>query len=235
MLEQYGINLYELNVLTITVRIFLAVVLGGLIGTERDFKNRAAGIRTHMLVCLGASVVMMTNQYVVLSFPELDIDITRMGAQVVSGIGFLGAGTILVTKENQIEGLTTAAGLWASATLGLAIGIGFYEVALVGFIVIASSVFLLKPFKEYIQDKKFHRRVTFYLHLTSTLDELLEFTSVEEIKIVNINIMSDDKQRKNTEMIVKMTIELDVETQKETVFDSIRALDSVSHLIEVNN
>ena len=120
MLEQYGINLYELNVLTITVRIFLAVVLGGLIGTERDFKNRAAGIRTHMLVCLGASVVMMTNQYVVLSFPELDIDITRMGAQVVSGIGFLGAGTILVTKENQIEGLTTAAGLWASATLGLA-------------------------------------------------------------------------------------------------------------------
>lgn len=78
-----------------------------------------------MLVCLGASVVMMTNQYVVLSFPELDTDVTRMGAQVVSGIGFLGAGTILVTKENQIEGLTTAAGLWASATLGLAIGIGF--------------------------------------------------------------------------------------------------------------
>ncbi|HLR89065.1 MAG TPA: MgtC/SapB family protein, partial [Atopostipes sp.] len=129
MLDKLPAEIYELSGLTITFRVVLAIFVGGLIGTERDIKNRAAGIRTHMLVCLGAAVVMMTNQYVVESFPESNLDITRMGAQVVSGIGFLGAGTILVTSHNRIRGLTTAAGLWAAATLGLAIGIGFYEMA----------------------------------------------------------------------------------------------------------
>src|SRR5690625_2080548 len=87
MLDKLPAEIYELSGLTITFRVVLAIFVGGLIGTERDIKNRAAGIRTHMLVCLGAAVVMMTNQYVVESFPESNLDITRMGAQVVSEIG----------------------------------------------------------------------------------------------------------------------------------------------------
>lgn len=120
----------ELTFLSLTLRILLAILLGGIIGLERGMKNRPAGLRTYMLVCLGACMVMMTNQFVYQVYRVGDP--VRMGAQVISGIGFLGAGTIIITSRNQIKGLTTAAGLWACACAGLALGIGLYEVALIG-------------------------------------------------------------------------------------------------------
>ena len=117
----------ELTLWGIGLRILTAVLLGGIIGRERGMKNRPAGLRTYMLVCLGSCVVMLINQY---AFQVYNTgDPVRLGAQVVSGIGFLGAGTIIVTSHNQIKGLTTAAGLWASACIGLAVGIGLYEAA----------------------------------------------------------------------------------------------------------
>lgn len=127
----------ELTFAGIVVRILTAVILGGIIGLERGMKNRPAGLRTYMLVCVGSCVVMLINQY---AYQVYGVgDPVRLGAQVVSGIGFLGAGTIIVTTHNQIKGLTTAAGLWASACIGLAIGIGLYEVALVG----GAAIFLV--------------------------------------------------------------------------------------------
>ena len=118
----------ELTAAGIFLRVLIAVVVGGIIGMERGMKNRPAGLRTYMLVCVGACVVMLTNQY---TYQVYQVgDPVRMGAQVVSGIGFLGAGTIIVTAHNQIKGLTTAAGLWTAAGIGLAIGIGLYEVAI---------------------------------------------------------------------------------------------------------
>ena len=117
----------ELTLLGIFLRILTSVILGGVIGRERGMKNRPAGLRTYMLVCLGSCVVMIINQY---AFQVYNTgDPVRLGAQVVSGIGFLGAGTIIVTSHNQIKGLTTAAGLWAAACIGLAVGIGLYEAA----------------------------------------------------------------------------------------------------------
>lgn len=120
----------ELTYLSVALRIFIAIVIGGLIGLDRGMKNRPAGLRTYMLVCLGSCLVMMTNQFVYQVFSVGDP--VRMSAQVVSGIGFLGAGTIVVTRRSQVKGLTTAAGLWASAAVGLAVGIGFYEAAIAG-------------------------------------------------------------------------------------------------------
>ncbi|HFI0463398.1 TPA: MgtC/SapB family protein [Streptococcus suis] len=121
-------GLYDLTFTTIMFRIILAVIIGGILGVERSMKNHTAGFRTHILVCLGAALVMMTNVFINQHYGQ--VDPARMGAQVISGIGFLGAGTILVTKYNQVKGLTTAAGLWTAACVGLAIGIGFYEGAL---------------------------------------------------------------------------------------------------------
>ena len=133
--------MHELTQTELIVRIFLAVFLGGMIGLERGMKNRPAGFRTYMLVCLGSCIVMLINQYAYQVFDTGDP--VRMGAQVVSGIGFLGAGTIIVTSHNQIKGLTTAAGLWAAACVGLAIGIGFYEAALLGGIAVFMVLKLL--------------------------------------------------------------------------------------------
>ena len=112
------------------LRILYAIFIGGLLGLDRGLKNRPAGMRTYMLVCVGSCLIMLTNQFIYQSTGTGDP--VRMGAQVVSGIGFLGAGTIIVTRRSQIKGLTTAAGLWAAAGVGLALGVGFYFGAALG-------------------------------------------------------------------------------------------------------
>lgn len=118
------------SLLSMFIRIIAAIICAGLIGYDRDMHGAPAGLRTHILVCVGAVIAMSTGQFASLMYGSSDI--TRIGAQVASGIGFLGAGSIIVTRRNHVAGLTTAAGLWASACIGLAIGVGFYEGALVG-------------------------------------------------------------------------------------------------------
>ena len=113
----------EMSFLGVTVRMVLAVLCGGLIGIEREYKRRPAGFRTHILICLGAAVTTLTSQYLYLTL-ELYTDVARLGAQVVAGIGFIGAGTIIVTNRQRVKGLTTAAGLWTSAIIGLVCGAG---------------------------------------------------------------------------------------------------------------
>lgn len=141
----------EVTYLAVVLRIVAAVIIGGLIGLERGLKNRPAGLRTYMVVCLGACLVMLTNQYIFQVFGTGDP--VRMGAQVVSGIGFLGAGTIIVTRRSQIKGLTTAAGLWAAAGVGLALGVGFYEAAIAGGLAVFFVMTVLQK-----MDNNMHRK-----------------------------------------------------------------------------
>ena len=232
MLANLPIDLYELNLITITFRVALAIFVGGLIGTERDIKNRAAGVRTHMLVCFGAAVVMMTNQYVVISFPMMNVDVTRMGAQVISGIGFLGAGTILVTSHNRIRGLTTAAGLWTAATLGLAIGIGFYEIALVGSLAVLFIIVFLRPYKKFVRKNSDASDFSLLIYTNDGLDEFFEFTSDEEIKIVDIEVKHEDTTGEDKITIIEVTIELAFESTKEDFLQNLRNLETVNHVTE---
>ena len=122
--------LREVNTASIIIRLTLAVIFSGIIGLERGRKKRPAGLRTHILVCVGSTIVMITSQYMTDVLRNTG-DIARLGAQVISGIGFLGAGTIIIDGKNKVKGLTTAAGLWSCACMGLAIGIGFYEGAII--------------------------------------------------------------------------------------------------------
>lgn len=124
------VYLKEFNAVSVLVRLFLAVLLGGLVGLERSRSGRAAGLRTHILVCLGAAIASMTGLYINSIYDSGDV--SRIAAQVISGIGFLGAGTILVKNKSTVTGLTTAACVWAVGTLGIAIGYGFYEAAIFG-------------------------------------------------------------------------------------------------------
>lgn len=119
----------EMNVLSVAVRLALAVICGGTVGIEREYKRRPAGFRTHILICLGAAMTTMTSQYLYLVL-HLYTDIARLGAQVIAGVGFIGAGTIVVTKRQRVKGLTTAAGLWVAAIIGLMCGAGYVEGAL---------------------------------------------------------------------------------------------------------
>ncbi len=114
-----------LNLFSVCIRLVLSMLCGGAIGVERGRSNQPAGMRTYMLVCMGSAIVMMTGQYMFYEFQSGDP--ARLGAQVVSGIGFLGAGSIIISGKTRVRGLTTAAGIWAAACIGLSIGIGFYE------------------------------------------------------------------------------------------------------------
>ncbi len=140
-------TLKELNLISVSFRIFLAILCGGFIGAERGRAHQPAGMRTYMLVCLGAAIVMSTGQYMYDSFGAGDP--ARLGAQVISGIGFLGAGSIITSGKTRVRGLTTAAGLWTAASIGLAIGIGFYSA---GIIATAVVYLIMTRFKkmEYI-------------------------------------------------------------------------------------
>lgn len=120
----------ELNDISVTLRLLLALLMGGLIGMERGRHGRAAGMRTHILVCLGSCMTALVGIYI-LQHINPNENVTRIAAQVISGIGFLGAGTILIRNQAVITGLTTAAGVWCTATIGIALGYGFYLGAIV--------------------------------------------------------------------------------------------------------
>ena len=144
-----SLDLRGFNEISTTLRFVLAVICGGIIGLEREHKHRPAGFRTHILVCMGAASVMITSQYLInlvnSGVASFTCDPARLGAQVISGIGFVGAGTIMVTKRRQVKGLTTAAGLWDSAIIGLAIGVGYYEAAVYAtFLILMVEIILSK-------------------------------------------------------------------------------------------
>ena len=168
----------------VSFKLILALICGGLLGIERGRKKRPAGFRTYMLVCIGAAMVMMTNQYI--SEVYQTGDPSRMGAQVISGIGFLGAGTIITTGHNRVKGLTTAPGLWASACIGLAIGIGFYEGAIMGTVMILFVMVAMHTLDEKITASA--KIVTMYLEFDriSTLKNITAFLKEKEIKISDI-------------------------------------------------
>ena len=161
----------DLNTVSVTLRMGLAVLVGAVIGLERSAKNRPAGFRTHIL-CL------------VLKLPT---DVSRLGAQVISGLGFIGAGTIVVTKKMSIKGLTTAAGLWTTGIIGLAIGAGYYELGVIGavLVLLAETVF----------DSLGHRirhtpeySVEIHYNEKTCLDEVLRYCKDNRMAIVNLKI-----------------------------------------------
>lgn len=176
-----GTSLYA-----IALKLVLSMVFGGLIGLERGRKRRPAGFRTYMLVCLGATMTLVMGQYV-LSLGE-KADVTRIGAQAINGIGFLGAGTILVTAKQQVKGLTTAAGLWACACMGLAIGAGFYECVIPVFLLIFLSVRFFPWLEAWMVEKD--RNMNFYAEFSSLddLGSLLSAIKEQQVHIYEVDL-----------------------------------------------
>ena len=155
--------LRELNLWSMMLRVFLAMLMGGVIGLDREKKGRPAGFRTYMLVAMGAAATAILSQYLDLMLStqwaeDLALvgrrtDVVRLGARVISGVGFIGTGTIMVTARHEVKGLTTASCLWASACMGLAIGAGFYECMVIGFILILLSIQVLPHLERWIVER----------------------------------------------------------------------------------
>ena len=175
------------DLLGMTIRVLLALVCGGAIGIERSGKRRPAGFRTHILICLGAAMTTATSQYlyIVMHYP---ISVSRMGAQVIAGVSFIGAGAIMMTKWQRVRGLTTAAGLWVVAIVGLCCGTAFYEGAVYATVlVLIAEVFFSKLEFHLLRDT---REVTVYAEYIkpSCLEDIVSRCHVMGVKIVDLEI-----------------------------------------------
>lgn len=223
-------QLREVTLLAVVLRIFLSVLIGGLIGLERGLKNRPAGLRTYMVVCLGACLVMLTNQYVCQVFGTGDP--VRMGAQVVSGIGFLGAGTIMVTRRNQIKGLTTAAGLWTAAGVGLAIGVGFYEAAITGALAVFTVMTLLQRMDQRMRRKTKVLEVYVELGKELSLGDFLRTLRSRDIEVRDTQ-RDQDSQQENGVRAYIATLKLQKRQSHVEVMDDIRTISGVVYLEEL--
>ena len=188
----------ELNLWSMMLRIVLAMLMGGVIGLERERKGRAAGFRTYMLVALGAAVTVILSQYLdqmldtfmkdAYDAVKSRTDVVRLGTQVISGVGFLAAGTVIVTGKLEVTGLTTAAGLWASACMGLAAGAGFIECVLVSFLLIVLSISVLPAIETLVLNRS--RNMMLYVETENILQlsAIINYIKREDIRIFSVEI-----------------------------------------------
>ena len=218
------------DLLTIFIRLFLAMICGGILGMERGKKNRPAGFRTYMLVCVGATLVMLTNQYLCNLYGTGDP--ARLGAQVISGIGFLGAGTIIVTGRNRVKGLTTAAGLWADACLGLAIGVGFYSAAIIGGALILIVMSVLHRMDDIMVAHA--RNVDLYMEFQKMSDLGAFMAKIKEygMKISEIE-MTKSNSTEDIGVAVLLTIKLEKKKPHTEIIELLSQIEGVRYLEEI--
>ena len=222
-------ELREVTLLAVILRIFCAALFGGLLGLERELKHRAAGLRTYTLVCVGACLVMLTNQYIFQVFQASDP--VRMGAQVVSGIGFLGAGTIIVTRHRQIKGLTTAAGLWAAAGVGLAIGVGFYEAAVAGAVIIFLVITALQRLDKVMHNNTKRLDVYFELDAGYVLGDFLRAAKASQLELSELHreFVHDDLTARSYTATVKVA----TRQKRSAIIETLSALPGVLYAEEL--
>ena len=216
-------NFAEWNLQNILIRVFVSTVLGGVIGLDRGMKHRGAGTKTITVVCLGATLVMLTEQYIQMNFPGL-ANMGRLAAQVISGVGFIGVGTIIVSRH-RVRGLTTAATLWASACVGLAVGIGFVE----GGVLITAMMLVSLHVLPYVE--RFATRHSHYCNVFIDLEESRDLhTVIQKLKEAGVAIDSMDTSESKSVGVgisVHMVLYLKKAVRRTEVYDILLKLDKV--------
>lgn len=212
----------------IILRLVVACVLGGIIGIERESSNRPAGFRTHILVCIGSALVMITSEFLFENYGvKTNMDPARLGAQVISGIGFLGAGTIIRDGIN-VRGLTTAASLWAVACVGLAAGIGFYGGAIAAAALIFITLILLKKL-EYRVSTKYRTVMVVTVGRANVLGSINDVFEKYGLRIKNMEYIDDEKKE---EMILKFTVKTGIKFKCDEMIKELKCIEGISKAYE---
>lgn len=214
--------------LEIFARMLLAVLLGGFIGYERENTNRPAGFRTHILVCAGSALVMITSEFLVRKYSISAVDPARLGAQVISGIGFLGAGTIIRDGFN-VRGLTTAASLWAVSCVGIAVGSGFYAGAVVATIFVFLTLITLK--KAEIRFSRRSRYRTFIVESENVSGQIGQVTNLLESSGIEIRNIQLYKSKDNAQMI-KLLVKMPGTTIDIQTLNDLQAIEGIGKVYE---
>lgn len=229
-MEKALLMLKELTAAAVVLRLFLALVFGGILGAERGLRHRPAGFTTYVLVCVGSAIIMLTDQYVCSIYPQADP--TRLAAQVVSGIGFLGAGTIIVTRTDEIRGLTTAAGLWLAAGLGLALGAGFYWGAIIGFLFAVFAIIQLKKIDTYIKEHARNMEIYMEYNASFSLRKLSELAEEHRYNLQDVQRGRVKTLNKEFGTLV-FAIEFSQKQKHSDVINVLYTLEGVEYLREV--
>lgn len=224
--------LADLNIWSVLIRLVLSTIFGGVIGIERTTKKHAAGLRTYILVCIGSCMAILTNQFIVESYNTGDVG--RMAAQVISGIGFLGAGTIIVTSRNRIKGLTTAAALWACASMGLAIGIGFYTLAVTGFAIIFVVLTFLPILENYFTRHTNNYELHIEFESSDNLKLFIKYIRERNMKIKSLerNMAYDSSGLSVYTIYISQEKEFHFGNHSQ-IIEEIKALDYVNYVEEI--
>ena len=216
--------------LCLYIRLFLATLLGGLVGLERGTHGQPAGARTFALVCLGASLVMITDEYLVFHYGTGDP--ARLAAQVISGIGFLGVGTIIVTGKSYVKGLTTAAGLWTTACLGIAIGSGFILSALTAFILVIFVMTILTFLSHHIEENS--RGILLYMEVDKECGVQAIYQFVQDN---NFRISTIEKQKRQAlqgkDAVISAKLDLHARQSHEKIIKQLYELDAIHYVEEI--
>lgn len=228
--SQFMMNLREFNALSVILRLLLAVALGGLIGLEREHKRRPAGFRTHILICVGAALTTLTSEYLVLQ--SYTLDIARLGAGVVAGIGFIGAGTIMITRRKQVKGVTTAAGFWTSAIVGLALGAGYYEGAILTALLVLVAELFFSKFEHWMIASR--RDLTVYLEYrdAATLTAVTELLKERRVRLMDVEITKTYNGEIGNPTAL-MTLHTEKGVDHEQLFAALAACDGVLDVEEL--
>ena len=220
----------EFNAVSIFIRLLLSVILGGLLGMERSQKHQAAGLRTFSLVCLGSALIVLTNEFICIKCGGGDT--SRMAAQVISGIGFLGAGTIMVTSNNRIRGLTTASCLWISAILGLCIGSGLIVISLFCFVILMGTLHGLTRYNDWIS--KHTPLLSLYLEVDAEcgVDELRSYAKSKFFVIKSIHRKREEPLTRN-DLCITVEMDLVKNMNHEEILVDLDAIDAIHYVEEI--
>ena len=231
-----SLDLRSFNEIAVSLRFVLAIICGGIIGLEREHKHRPAGFRTHILVCMGAAFVMMTSQYLInlanIGAADFVCDPARLGAQVIAGIGFIGAGTIMVTKRRQVKGLTTAAGLWDSAIIGLAIGVGYYEAAVYATFLILLIEILLSRLDWFLISNVKSINVYVEYAIPENLTDMLAKLKEQGVRILDIEI-TKNKLESDVHISAILSLKLEKKGQNDAVLHMLSKSEGVRAVEEL--
>ena len=229
-MEAFIAYMQEINVVTVIVRLVLAMVFGGIIGLERGKQGRAAGMRTHILVCLGATLTALIGFYASKNL-GMGNDPLRVAAQVISGIGFLGVGTIIIKGRFQIVGLTTAAGLWCATAIGIALGAGFYGGAIIAFLCAVLTITVVHRL-EYKINKKYSR-FGIYVEINEdrSVRKVVDFLTAN-FKVSDVQVTAPRSATQGNVGIEANVHNRDFSTSPEDVAKVLEKLDEVIFAIE---
>ncbi|MCR5254534.1 MAG: MgtC/SapB family protein [Acetatifactor sp.] len=224
--------LEEFNTASIILRLVLSTLFGGIIGIERESKGRSAGFRTFTLVCLASALGTIVNLHLFNLTGAADVG--RIPAALVSGIGFLGVGTIIITKRNHVKGLTTAAGLWVTATLGISLGAGMIWESLVAFVLVLITVSVLQNMSHYISNH--NRVINIYIEMAKESDagKIINYARSNDFSILSME-KKREKITKDCDMVVNLSLNLKKSKSHEEIINDIGKIEGVLYIEEVYN